>query len=411
MIPRYLDNDFYLIYGIDRRLEKFENMFTLPHGVSYNSYFLDDEKTIVFDSIDNAVSEEFMEALFELLAGRSLDGLVVNHVEPDHGATVCQVMAAFPGCRLYISKLGYTFLQQFNEHTASFSDRVVFVDEGFVLETGRHSIEFIKAPNVHWPEVTVCFDRSSGTLLSADAFGSFAAPSGYLYADQVDYEKDWLAEARRYYTNIVGRHGTPTLKLLEKAAKLDIAQIYPLHGLLFRTKESIAYIVDKYIKWAGYEAEDVGTVIVYGSLYNNSQRMADTLAAYLAEEESGQIRVYDASKTNVSEIIADLFRFSHAVFICNNYNTELYPPMDALLRELMMLNWNNHSYALLGNKSWGGRALKIAEEILSKANNLTKLGQDFMITSSMKKADRSSLQALAKELALSMEGIGHTGKL
>lgn len=402
MIPRKLENDFYLICGIDRRLEKFENMFTLPYGVSYNSYFLDADEPVVIDSTDHAVAGEYMEALHKLLAGRDLMHLIVNHVEPDHCATICLSMEKYPECKLYITNLGYKMLQQFAPESTDFGSRVEIVDEGSILEVGDKRLRFIKAPNVHWPEVTFCFEENSGTLFSADAFGSFAAPSGYIYADQVNYEETWLSEARRYYTNIVGRHGAPVKRTLEKAAGLEIKKIYPLHGLLFREPDTINMIIDKYQHWAEYKAEEKGTVIVYGSMYNNSQRMSDTLAAYLAEEGKGQIRVYDVSKTNVSQIISDLFRFSNAVFVCNNYNTELYPPMDALLRELMMLNWDNHAVSLLGNMSWGGRGLAIAEDILSKAKNLEFIGDKHTIKSSPKQEDYEALEKLAKEIASSM---------
>lgn len=402
MIPRKLEHDYYMLCGIDRRLEKFENMFTLPRGISYNSYFLDDEKTAVLDSIDQAVAEEFMEALDLLLAGRQLDILVCNHAEPDHGATLVRMMEKYPECRLYTSKLCYQFLCQFYPVMTNFAERVVEVDEGEGFNTGKHEITFIKAPNVHWPEVTVCFDKSTGYLFSADAFGSFAAPDGYIFSDQVNFAADWLSEYRRYYTNIVGRHGASVSKLLEKIDNIEVKCICPLHGMLFRKAEDIAMIIDKYKHWSTYTAEEAGTTIIYGSLYDNSARMADVLAAYLAQEETGAIRVYDVSKTNVSELIADLFRFSNAVFICNNYNTELYPPMDALLRELMMLNWDNHKYSLIGSKSWGGRGVKIAQEILSRAKNLQEIGESFTITSSLKEEDLGKVQELAKAIKDSM---------
>lgn len=402
MIPRKLDQNFYMLCGIDRRLEKFENMFTLPGGVSYNSYFLDDEKTVVLDSIDHAVAEGFMAAVEELLQGRDLDALICQHAEPDHCATIVQLMTQYPKCQLYVSALGYKILQQFYPQINYGEDRLVLLDETTKLDTGHHHFSFIKAANVHWPEVFFSFEETTGTLFSADAFGSFGAPAGYIYADQCDYERDWLAENRRYYSNIVGRQGAAVQTVLQKVQGLEVKRICPVHGLVFRTPESVAYIVEKYDRWSRYAAEDQGTVIVYGSLYNQSADLADTLAAYLADQEAGSIRVYDVSKTNVSVIISDLFRFSHAIFVCNNYNTELYPPMDALLRELMMLNWDRHAYSLVGNMSWGGRGVKIAEEILSKGKNLRKLGEDFTIKSSPKLADRESAQAFAAAIAEDM---------
>ena len=403
MIPRKLDQNLYMLCGIDRRLEKFENMFTLPGGVSYNSYFLDDEKTLLLDSIDQAVAEGFMAALEGLLQGRDLDILVCHHAEPDHCATIADLMAQYPKCQLYVSALGYKLLQQFHPQIDYSEDRLILIDESTKLSTGKHQFSFVKAANVHWPEVFFSFEETTGTLFSADAFGSFGAPAGYIYADQCAYERDWLDESRRYYCNIVGRQGAAVQAALQKAKDLDVKRICPVHGLVLRKPEDLALMMDKYDHWSRYAAEEQGTVIVYGSMYNHSADLADSLAAYLADQEAGSIRVYDVSKTNPSYIIADLFRFSHAVFICNNYNTELYPQIDALLRELMMLNWDNHAYSLVGNMSWGGRGLKIAEEILSKGKNLSRIGEGFTIKSSPKQADLESAQALAQAIASHMQ--------
>lgn len=403
MIPRPLDSHFYLLCGIDRRLAKFENMFTLPQGISYNSYFLDDDKTVVLDSSDQAVATWFMDSLADLLQGRDLDVLVCHHVEPDHAATISQIMDKYPRCQLYISALGYKILQQFNPRFAIGEERLVFLDETTKLETGHHRFSFLKAANVHWPEVFFSYEETSKTLFSADAFGSFGAPAGYIYVDQCDYLEAWLAENRRYYTNIVGRQGVAVQAVLEKICDWDIQRICPVHGLLYRDQASIETICHKYQLWSSYQAEDQGTVIVYGSMYGNSAQLADSLAAYLADRQAGGIRVYDISKTNVSHIIADLFRFSHAVFICNNYNTELYPPMDALLRELMMLNWDQHAYSLIGNMSWGGRGLKIAGEILSKGKSLRQVGEEFTLKSSKQAADLAAAEALAQAIAEDMQ--------
>lgn len=399
MLPRKLEDGFYLLCGIDRRLDKFENMFVLPYGVSYNSYFLDCEEPVLIDSTDSAVADDCMDAIDELLHGRELAHLICNHAEPDHGATIQRILEKYPKAKLYVSKLGFQLLSQFHPALAAFEDRTILVDEGSKLEVGKYCFNFVKAANVHWPEVTFCYESTSKSLFSADAFGSFAAPAGHIYADQVDYEETWLSEARRYYCNIVGRQGMPTQRALEKAAGLDIEKIYPLHGLLFRTAETISFILDKYQHWSRYKAEEAGSVIVYSSMYNHSQDLADSLAAYLADASEASIRVYDVSKTDPSFIVADLFRFSHAVFICNNYNTELYPRMDALLRELMMLNWDNHSYSLLGNMSWGGRGVAIAQEILSRGKNLSKVSDNFMIKSSLKAENKPELEQLAKDIA------------
>lgn len=401
--PRRIAEDLFFLGAVDRRLAQFENMFELPEGVTYNSYLLLDDKTVLFDTEDEAVAEHFEQALAYLLKDRPLDYLVCNHVEPDHCATLVQVLRNHPETTLLVSKKGQDLLGQFFRQEDWSKRSIQLTEEGITLETGHHRLIFYTAPNVHWPEVTVCYDETEGWLFSADAFGSFKAWDGYLFADQVHYDRDWMKEARRYYVNIVGRQGASVQKLLQKAADLNIRKIFPLHGLLFRTPETIQMILEKYQKWSTYEAEDKGVAIIYGSLYNHSQELADTLAGYLAEAEAGEISVFDVSKTNPSYLTAECFRLSHAVFICNNYNTELYPKMDAFLRELRMLNWDNHGYTLLGNMSWGGRGVKIAEDILSTAKALRPVGNGFVVKSSLDLDQLPELEQLAKEIADSLD--------
>lgn len=402
LFPRRIDEDLVFLGGIDRRLELFENMFELPKGVTYNSYLYLDEKTCIVDSVDKAVSESFFSSLCSTLRERTLDYLVVNHAEPDHCATICRVLELFPEAKLVTSKKCLDLLKQFYRGFDFGEERIVLVDEGDTLALGKHKLTFYTAANVHWPEVTVCFDETTGTLFSADAFGSFGAFDGYLFADEVDYRCDWLDESRRYYTNIVGRQGAAVQKLLKKAAGLDIRRIFPLHGLLFRTPEHIELIMEKYQRWSSYTAEEAGLVLIYGSMYENSQQLADNFAMLLAEHHAGKIHVYDVSKTNISYLIADCFRYSNALFICNNYNTELYPKMDAFLRELTMLNWDKHNVTLMGSMSWGGRGIKIAEEILSKGRNLQFVKSGFMIKSSLADEQMDELKEIAAEVANSM---------
>lgn len=403
LFPRRIDEDLIFLGGIDRRLELFENMFELPKGVTYNSYLYLDEKTCIVDSVDKAVSESFFSSLCSSLGDRPLDYLIVNHAEPDHCATICRVLELYPKSKLVTSKKCLDLLKQFYRGFDFSEERIMIVDEGDTLDLGKHKITFYTAPNVHWPEVTVCFDETTGTLFSADAFGSFGAIEGYLFADEVDYSCDWLDESRRYYTNIVGRQGMAVQRLLKKAEALDIKRIFPLHGLLFRTPETVKLMLDKYQCWSTYTAEEAGLVLIYGSMYENSQQLADNFAMLLAEHHPGKIHVYDVSKTNVSYLIADCFRYSHALFVCNNYNTELYPKMDAFLRELMMLNWDNHKVTLMGNMSWGGRGIKIAEEILSKGKNIEFVKSGFMVKSSLADDQVGELQDIAAAVAESMK--------
>ena len=403
LLPRKIDEDVIFLGGIDRRLQQFENMFELPYGVTYNSFLIMDEKTCVMDSVDNAVRESFFDGLALSLCDRKLDYFVVNHAEPDHAATITQLLDCQPECTLVTSKKCLDFLQQFDRRYDYSKVKVQIVEDGSILDLGKHKLKFFTAPNVHWPEVTVALDTYDGTLYSADAFGSFGAFDGYLFCDEVDYSEKWISENRRYYTNIVGRQGMAVQRLLKKFEGETIKRIFPLHGLLFRTPESIEMILDKYQHWSTYTAEEAGVVIIYGSMYQNSQEIADNFASMLAKENPGKIRVYDVSKTNISWLISDCFRFSHAVFVCNNYNTELYPKMDAFLRELMMLNWDNHKVTLLGNMSWGGRGLKIAEEILERAKNIEHIESGFTIKSSLAAEQTEELEKVAKAVAVSMK--------
>lgn len=398
---RKITEDIFYVGESDRRLERFENMFELPNGVAYNSYLILDEKTALLDGIDETVSERYYENVRFALDGRDLDYLIVNHVEPDHCSSLNSILREYPNATMLVTQKGLQFMEQF--YNLDYMDRVKVVGEGDKLDLGTHKLEFLMAPNVHWPEVMVTYDHTDKILFSADAFGSFGAIEGHLFADQVNYERDWLAEARRYYINIVGRHGASVMRLFKKLEGYDLQTICPLHGVIFRTPESVEMIVDKYVKWASYEPEESGVVLVCASMYGDSQNMNDILAAMLADRGVSNIRVYDISKTPVSQIISDLFRFSNAVFTCLTYNTQLYPGMDALLREITMLNYQNRRISYLENQSWGGRAMAIAQEIFSKSKNLEVIGEPFKIKSSVAPDQMEELAKLADAIAGSIK--------
>ncbi|MDI9490157.1 MAG: FprA family A-type flavoprotein [Clostridiaceae bacterium] len=398
---RKITDDIYYVGENDRRIERFENMFELPDGVAYNSYLILDQKTALLDGIDEAVSERYYENIRFALDGRDLDYLIVNHVEPDHCSSINNVLREYPNATMVITQKGLQFMEQF--YNLDYQDRVQIVGEGDKLDLGKHQLEFIMAPNVHWPEVMVTYDHTDNVLFSADAFGSFKAIAGHLFADQVNFERDWLEEARRYYMNIVGRNGPSVMRLFKKLVDFDLKIIAPLHGVVFRTPEMIEMILDKYTKWATYEPEEPGVVLACASMYGDSQNMNDILAAMLADRGVPNIRVYDISKTSPSQVIADVFRFSNAVFTCLTYNTQLYPGMDALLREIAMLNYANRKISFLENQSWGGRALAIAQEILGKCKNLEIIGEPFKIKSSVAPEQMDELAKLADEIAASIE--------
>ncbi len=400
---RSILKDLFHIGGNDRRLSRFENMFGLPEGISYNSYLLLDDKTVLFDGIDQAVSELHIDAIRTLLSDRPLDYFIVQHVEPDHCTSINAVMRLYPNCKILISDKGKNLLYQFypDAHLdgIDYATCCQIVKEGDQLDTGHHLLRFIAAPNVHWPEVIMTYDETTGTLFSADAFGSFKALEGHLFADQVPYVRHYLDEARRYYANIVGRQGAAVQKLLKKVSNFPINNILPLHGLCFRTPETIELILDRYNTWSSYAVEEPGVVIVYSSMYGNNLIVADTLAGMLADQGVPNIRVHDISESEISTVISDLFCFSNAVIFGMNYNTELYPKMDALLRELKMLNFANRHISYIGGMSWGGRGLAIAQELIDSCKNMTTIGEPVIVKSALRSDQLNELEDLAKQIA------------
>lgn len=406
MLIRHIGDDLVYLGGLDRRLDRFENLFELPRGISYNAFLLLDEQTVLFNTVDSSVSAGFVDDVARVLGDRPLDYLVVNHVEPDHIANINETLQRYDDCVLVISKKGLELLHQFFRRHDYADYRVQLVGDGDVLPTGRHRLRFFTAPNVHWPEVTVCFDEVDGVLFSADAFGSFGAPEGHIFADQVDYTTRWLSETRRYYANVIGRFGPQMTRLLGKLDEVDVRMICPLHGLIFRTPETVAYVIERHRRWARYAPEQPGVVIVYGTMYNHSAHLADELAMKLAELGVDHLRVHDLSKTDWSHIVSDCFRFSNAVFICTTYNTELHPKMDAFLRDLTGLGWSNRGTTVIGNVSWGGHGARLAQEILDRSGNLTPVGEPFGIKGSLADEQDADLWTLARAISASLPDCG-----
>lgn len=365
---RKVTDDLYWVGASDHRLAQFENIHPLAHGVSYNSYLLLDEKTVLFDTADWSVGRQFMENAEAVLAGRPLDYLVVNHMEPDHAATIGLVMAKWPQVKILTTAKSVVFLQQFGYPAAAAAAEAV--KEGDSRCFGRHTVKFLMAPMVHWPEVMVSFDTANGVLFSADAFGSFNALDGRLFADEVDYDRDWLDETRRYYANIVGKFGMQVSLLLKKVAALDVRMICPLHGLVWR--KDIPYIVEKHALWAGYQPEEKGVVIVYGSMYGNTENAAQILAARLAER-GVTVRVYDVSETHKSYLISDIFRFSHLVLAGVTYNLGIFPPMHDLLADMQALCMQNRTVGIIENGSWACRSGALLREQLAGMKDMNVL--------------------------------------
>lgn len=394
-----LENDLYRIGVNDRRTARFENMFPMPDGVSYNSYLIKDEKKVLFDTVDASFINDFYSNLNHALGEDKLDYLVITHMEPDHSSAINMVLKDHPDCKLVGNKKTFQFMEQF--FGDKFTDRYLEVKNGETLEIGKRILEFVFAPMVHWPEVMFVLS-SEGELFSADAFGTFGAIEGHYSSDLIDMDRAFIDEARRYYINIVGKQGRSVSAVLKKLEGKEVKMILPLHGPIHRQKEKIEYFIDKYKTWAGFESEEDGVLIAYSSMYGNTEEAADMLAYELSENGVKNIHIYDVSEYDYSYIISDAHKFSNFVYTAINYNTDLYPRMDAFLRELVGTGFQNRKVSVITNMSWGGRAEKIAEEILANAK-LEKIGETISLKSSLDEEKVGEIKELAKAIAESMK--------
>lgn len=378
----------------DRRLTLFENLFPIPRGVSYNSYLVMDEKVTLLDTVDVCALQQFMENIDYVLDGKEIDYLIVQHMEPDHGAGIQEMMRRFPNMKIVANAKTVQMIGQFFDLPKE--DRVVLVKEGDTLTTGTHTFRFVMAPMVHWPEVMVTYEESEKVLFSADAFGTFGALNGNIFSDELEFDKEWLADARRYYANIVGKYGMQTQALLTKAAGLDIQLICSLHGPIWR--ENLSYIIEKYDKWSKYEPEDKEVVIIYGSVYGHTEQAVDALAGKLAEKGIRHIAVYDVSTTHVSELIAEIFRASHIVLACATYNGGIYPPMENLLNDMKALSVQKRTVALMDNGTWAPTAGKQIVKKLEEMKEMELLTQQLSIKSVLKNDREAELEAFAQQI-------------
>lgn len=396
---RKVTEDIVWVGASDRRLALFENIFPIPRGVSYNSYVLLDEKTVLLDTVDASVAGQFFENLEHVLDGRKLDYLIVNHMEPDHCAMIGDLVRRYPEVQVVGNTKTFGMIKQF--FGTDFAERAVTVKEGDTLVTGAHTLHFVMAPMVHWPEVMVTYDEKDKVLFAADGFGTFGALNGNIFVDEVDFDRDWLDDARRYYTNIVGKYGASVQALLKKASGLEIAVICPLHGPIWR--ENLGYILEKYQKWSTYEAEDQAVVILYATMYGNTASAADALAGRLAAKGVKKIAVYDVSNTHVSELISEIFRASHVVFAAPTYNGGIYPVMENLLADMKALAVQNKTVALMENGTWAPTTAKQMREKLAELKNVTILDTQITIKSAMAPEQEGQLEALADAIVASMD--------
>ena len=378
----------------DRRLAMFEGVYSVPAGVSYNSYLLTDEKTVLFDTVDKAVGRIFFENLEHGLGGRTLDYLIVHHMEPDHSATLSELLLRHPETTVVCNDKTAVMIAQFFGSGAA--GRMQLVKEGDTLSTGAHELTFYMAPMIHWPEVMMTYDKTAHTLFTADAFGVFGALNGAIFADEVDFDRDYLKEARRYYTNIVGKYGMQVQNLFRKIADLDIRMLCPLHGFVWRC--DIEYFFKKYNLWSTYTPEEKGVMIAYASIYGNTENAAEILSSKLRERGVRTV-MYDVSVTPASEIIAECFRWSHLVFASSTYNGGVFVTMDELLRDIAAHNLQKRTVAFMENGTWAPVSARQMTAIFAPLKNMTVLEQSISIRSSLTEGQLAEIEALADVLA------------
>lgn len=389
-----IQQDLIYVGASDRRLALFENVYPIPRGVSYNSYVLLDEKNVLFDTCDSSVSGQFFENVQAALEGRMLDYVVVHHMEPDHAATLMDILIPFPEATVVCSAKAAQMIEQFFGYKP---EKMQVVKEGDEIVTGRHRLQFIMAPMVHWPEVMMTYDATDKVLFSADAFGTFGALSGNIFADEVDFEREWIDDARRYYTNIVGKYGMQVQNVLKKAAALDIQMICPLHGPVWR--ENLGWFIGKHGTWSRYEPEDRGVVIIYGSIYGHTEAAALRLGTLLAQRGVKNIKAYDASHTHASKLVAECFRASHVVLASSTYNNGLFTPIESLLADLKAHAWQRRTVALIENGSWAAQAAKLMRAELEQMKDIAIVGEPVSLKSAATPAQEEQLAALADAIA------------
>ena len=398
---RKVTDDLYWVGANDHRTTLFENIHPIPQGVSYNSYLLLGEETVLFDTIDWSGCRQLLENVEHLLAGRSLDVLVINHMEPDHGASLEELLIRYPAAKIISTPKAFMLMRQFGYHVDG--HELVEVRDGDTMTCGGHNLVFISAPMVHWPEAMVTLDTTNGALFSADAFGSFIALDGKLFNDEVNFDRDWIDEARRYYTNIVGKYGPHVQQLLKKAAGVldQIKFICPLHGPVWRN--NFEYLLDKYQHWSTYTPEDKAVMIVYASMYGNTESAAQALAAKLVEKGVTNTVMYDVSNTHISYLISESFRVSHIVFASVTYNLGIYPVMHNFLMDMKALNVQNRTCAVVENGSWAPKSGDLIEQFLDNQLKLmTTLSPRVSMASSLRPDQESELDTLANAIVKDM---------
>ncbi|MDR0306762.1 MAG: flavin reductase [Chitinispirillales bacterium] len=397
-LTKKITDDLIWVGANDRRLAMFEGVYSVPRGVSYNSYLLMDEKTVLFDTVDKAVRHKLTDNITYALDGRKLDYLIVQHMEPDHSAIIAELAEKYPELKIVCNAKTLSFIKQF--YNFEIDSRAIIVKENDTLVTGRHTLRFIMAPMVHWPEVMVTYDSTDKILFSADAFGCFGALNGAMFADEIDFNRDYMDEARRYYANIAGKYGSQVQMLLKKAQALEIEMICPLHGFIWR--KNIDRIIAKYNLWSSYEPEEHGVMIAYASVYGNTETAAEILAHRL-RDRGVKTEMFDVSVTPASEIIAAAFKWSHLAFASTTYNAGIFITMEALINDLTAHNIQNRAVAIIENGSWAPTSGNLIAEKLSECKNINILGEKITLKSSLKECQLAEMDELANVAAASVK--------
>ena len=395
---RKVTEDLFWVGANEHRLNLFENIHPISRGVSYNSYLLLDKKTVLFDTVDWAVCRQFLENVEAVLAGRKLDYMVINHMEPDHAASIEEILLRYPEVKVISTEKAFMLMHQFGFDV---EDRKEVVKEGDTKSFGKHNVVFVSAPMVHWPEAMVTFDTTNGVLFAADAFGSFGALDGKLFNDEVNFDRDWIDDARRYYTNIVGKYGPHVQALLKKAATIDIKIICPLHGPVWRS--NLGYFIDKYDKWSRYKPEEKGVMIVYASMYGNTEAAATVLASKLVEKGMSNVVMYDVSNTHVSQLISETFKYSHIVLASVTYNLGIYPMMHNYLMDMKALNVQNRTVAIVENGSWACKSGDLMKEFLDGMKQMTVINERLTMVSSLGEEKQDEIDMLVDSILDSMK--------
>lgn len=398
---RNVTDDLYWVGANDHRLALFENIHPIPRGVSYNAYLLLDEQTVLFDTVDWSACRQLLENVEHLLDGRPLDYLLINHMEPDHGASIEEILLRWPNVKIISTEKAYMFMRQFGFEVDGHD--CIEVKEGDTYCFGKHTVTFVAAPMVHWPEAMVTFDVTNGVLFAADAFGSFGALDGKLFNDEVDFDRDWIDDARRYFTNIVGKYGPHVQLLLKKASGIldQIKFICPLHGPVWRG--NLGYFIDKYDHWSRYEPEEQGVMIAYASMYGNTEAAAQALASRLCEKGMTKVALYDVSNTHLSTLISETFKYSHVVLASVTYNLGIYPVMHNYLMDMKALNLQNRTFALVENGSWACKSGDLMQKFIDEElKNMIVLSERLSMASSLHPDKAVELDALADAILGSM---------